>query len=71
MKTELQAMTRAELRAYIIAHPNDVEAFHLWVDFATATPPQTIYPPARTPAEIAEVERLLREKLAQNKTQAS
>jgi hypothetical protein len=67
MRTDLQTMTRAELRAYITAHPNDLEAFQLWVDHATATPPRQIYPPAKTPEDIAEVERLLREKIAQNK----
>jgi hypothetical protein len=71
MKLELQSMTRRELQAYIIAHPNDVEAFHLWVDLATAQPREKIYPPACTPADIAEVDRLLREKIAQNKAKLS
>jgi hypothetical protein len=71
MRTDLQTMTRAELRAYVIDHPNDVEAFHLWVDHATAKPPKKIYPPAKTPEDIAEVERLIREKIAQNKAKVN
>jgi hypothetical protein len=70
MKIELQSMTRKELRAYIMSNPNDVEAFHLWVDLVTAKPLEKIYPPARTPADIAEVDRLLREKIAQNKAKS-
>jgi hypothetical protein len=71
MRTDLQTMTRAELRAYVIDHPNDVEGFHLWVDRATAKPPKKIYPPAKTPEDIAEVERLIREKIAQNKAKVN
>jgi hypothetical protein len=55
----------------VIDHPNDVEAFHLWVDHATAKPPKKIYPPAKTPEDIAEVERLIREKIAQNKAKVN
>jgi hypothetical protein len=64
MKTNLQAMTQSELRTYVVAHPNDVEAFQLWVDRVNAQPSRKVYPPIQTPEDIAEFERLVKERKA-------
>jgi hypothetical protein len=61
MRPDLEAMTRTELRAYVIAHPKDSEAFYFWADGAKPISP--IYPAANTPEEIAEMERIMREKI--------
>jgi hypothetical protein len=71
MKTDLHAMTKAELRAYVVAHPNDVEAFHLWVDQVSVHPSKKIYPPIQTQADIAEFERLVRERKAKKQAGTS
>ena len=36
MQPDFSAMTKAELRAYAIAHPDDQTAFHAFVDRFTA-----------------------------------
>ena len=38
MKPDFQAMSQAELRSYVIAHPDDVEAFETLADRAYANP---------------------------------
>jgi hypothetical protein len=61
MKPDLESMSRAELRAYIIANPKDKEAFYFWADGAKPISP--IYPAANTPEEIAEMERIIQAKI--------
>ncbi len=38
MQPNFQAMSQAELRSYVIAHPEDVEAFETLADRAYANP---------------------------------
>ena len=60
-------MTKAELRAYVIAHPSDKTAFHAFVDrFTSEASPETFDLP-RSDAEVEEVEILIRQKLEQLK----
>jgi hypothetical protein len=59
MRSELEKMTQAELRAYVVANRQDDEAFHLWADRATANAPKTIYPPV----SLEEAERIIRSKI--------
>ena len=57
MKLDFNAMTKAELRAYLIGHPNEREAFYAFVDRFTAdASPETI-PMARSQSEIKEIEQ--------------
>jgi hypothetical protein len=63
MRSELETMTKTELRAYIVAHPNDTEAFHLWVDRATVDAPAKWYPAPQTEEDVLEMGRILREKV--------
>jgi hypothetical protein len=56
-------MTKAELRAYVIAHPGDRAAFRAFVDrFTSEASPETFDLP-NSDAEVAEVEALIRQKL--------
>ena len=45
MKPDFQAMSQSELRSYVIAHPDDVEAFETLADRAYANPHPQWYQP--------------------------
>jgi hypothetical protein len=51
-KPNFDAMSEAELRAYVIAHQDDQEAFYTLADRLTAKPPSAVYPASMTPEEI-------------------
>ena len=53
-KPNFDAMSKAELRAYVIAHQDDQEAFYAFVDLITANPSSVKYPASMTPEEIHE-----------------
>lgn len=45
MKPDYSAMTRAELRAYVLAHHEDTDAFHALADRILADPNLKLYSP--------------------------
>lgn len=45
-------MSKAELRAYVIEHQDDQEAFYAFVDRLRAKPSSVVYPASMTPEEI-------------------
>ncbi len=51
-KPNFDAMSEAELRAYVYEHRNDQEAFYAFVDRLTAKPSSVVYPASMTPEEI-------------------
>ncbi len=62
-KPDFSSMTKIELRTYFIAHPNDKAAFHAFVDrFTSEASPET-YDIPKLPAEIEQVDILIRQKL--------
>lgn len=66
--TDFSTMTKGELRAYVVAHPNDKQAFHAFVDrFTAEASPETFNIP-NSKAEVEEVEMLIKRKLEQPKT---
>ncbi len=68
IKPDFSAMSKIELRAYVIAHPDDKVAFRAFIDrFTTEASPETFAVP-NSNAEIEEVEILIRQKLEQLKT---
>lgn len=68
MGPDFSTMPKSELRAYVIAHPDDKTAFHTFVDRFTAdTSPETFDMP-NSQAEIEEVESLIKQRLEQLKT---
>lgn len=50
-KPNFNAMSKAELRAYVIAHQDDQEAFYAFADRLSANS-STTYPASMTPEEI-------------------
>ncbi|ELR98526.1 hypothetical protein [Gloeocapsa sp. PCC 73106] len=51
-------MTKAQLRAYLVAHPDDREAFYAFVDRFTQDTSAQTFNPVRSPADLAELEQL-------------
>ncbi|PSB03696.1 DUF6887 family protein [Merismopedia glauca] len=67
MNPDFNNMTKSELRAYIIANPENKTAFHAFVDrFTGEASPETFNIP-NSKAEIQEVEILIKQKLGKLK----
>jgi hypothetical protein len=45
MKLDFHAMSQSELRSYVIAHPDDLEAFEVLADRADSNPNPQWYQP--------------------------
>jgi hypothetical protein len=72
-KLNYDEMTEAELRAYVISHQDDQEAFYAFVDRLQAKPGRVVYPASMTPEEIQKVilERIQqKQKLSDSETPA-
>jgi hypothetical protein len=67
-KPDYSALTKSELRAYVIAHPDDKVAFHTFVDRFTAEASPETFDVPKSIAEVEEVEILIKQKLEQLKT---
>ncbi|NEQ40183.1 MAG: hypothetical protein F6K40_29650 [Okeania sp. SIO3I5] len=67
IKPDFNSMNKAQLRAYVIAHPNDKKAFHIFVDRLTSKAPTETFDIPKSIAEIEEVDILIRKKLEQFK----
>ena len=65
--TDLNAISKTELRAYTIEHPEDKSAFQFFVDRFTSEADSTIYSISESLEKIKEVEDLIRQKLTQAK----
>jgi len=64
---DFSTMTKAELRAYIIAHPSDKIAFHAFVDRFTAEASPETFDLPKSNADIDDVESLIKQRLEQLK----
>ena len=67
MKPNFSTMTKGELRAYVIAHPDNKTAFHAFVDRFTAEASPETFDIPNSNAEIQDVEILIKQKLEQIK----
>ncbi|NEN90210.1 MAG: hypothetical protein F6K48_15350 [Okeania sp. SIO3H1] len=67
MKPDFYSMNKAQLRAYVIANPDDNKAFHLFVDRFTYEAPTETFDIPKSIAEVEEVDILIRKKLEQLK----
>jgi hypothetical protein len=67
MNPDFNTMTKGELRAYVIAHPDDRSAFHTFVDRFTAEASPATFDIPNSNAEVREVEILIQQKLSQLK----
>lgn len=63
MKDNFNTMDKAELRAYVIKHPNDKIAFQAFVDRYTSEASSVTYAMAESSEEIKEIDNLIRQKL--------
>ena len=59
MKPDFNAMTKTELRAYLVAYPNNQDAFHAFVARFTAHVSTETFAMPQSQAEIKEVEKLI------------
>jgi hypothetical protein len=67
MKPDFDQMSKAELRAYIVSHPNEREAFEKFVDRFKAKPEDAGWHPyPQTPEDLAEVQLLIQQRIEQN-----
>lgn len=55
MKFDLSTMSKEQLRKYVISHPNDREAFHVYVDVLKSSSSSQSYPSSLSPEEIEQV----------------
>jgi len=66
MKPNFQTMSLKELRAFVLEHRDDEEAFQAMVDrYGAEYPNRVSYPPPKTPEEREAMQRLIQEKLGQ------
>jgi hypothetical protein len=68
MNSDFNEMTKSELRAYIIANPENKTAFHAFVDRFTADASPEAFNIPNSNAEIKEVESLIKQKLNKLRT---
>jgi hypothetical protein len=68
MKPDFNTMTKGELRAYVIAHPDNITAFNTFVDRFTAEASPELFDIPNSNTGVEEVEILIQQKLAQLKT---
>ncbi|NJO53061.1 MAG: hypothetical protein HC840_30835 [Leptolyngbyaceae cyanobacterium RM2_2_4] len=68
MQLNFSTLTRSELRAYVIAHPDDKAAFHAFVDRFTAEASPETFDIPNSEDKVEEVERLIKQKLEQLRT---
>jgi hypothetical protein len=63
MNPTLESMTIEELRAYVLSHASDIEAFHFLVDRLKAKGQRIQYPCPNNPENIAIMQQAIQEKL--------
>jgi hypothetical protein len=68
MNPDFNAMTKGELRVYVIAHPNDQSAFYTFVDRFTAEASPETFDIPNSNGEVKQVEILIQQKLSQLKS---
>jgi hypothetical protein len=67
MNPDFDTMTKGELRAFVIAHPDDRSAFHTFVDRFTAEASPEMFDIPNSNADVKDVEILIQQKLSQLK----
>jgi len=64
MKPDFNSMSKAELKAYVLAHRNDDEAFYKLVDrYKADSKDQVWHPCPKTPEEWEKVPELIQEQI--------
>ncbi|MBD2306062.1 hypothetical protein H6G17_11110 [Chroococcidiopsis sp. FACHB-1243] len=62
-----EAMSRKELRAYILEHREDEQAFRVYMDRITAEPPTEVYPAPKSIDDLKHFPQLLEKHRQQQK----
>jgi hypothetical protein len=57
-KRNFAAMSKSELKAYLLKHRNDTEAFHALMDKITSEPNQTFY----TIEEVGKLQEIIEDR---------
>jgi hypothetical protein len=63
--TDFNRMSKAELRAYIVAHPKEQEAFRVFVDRFSVAVPTDAFDMPNTMESIAMAEQAILQRLNQ------
>jgi hypothetical protein len=63
MTEDFNNMTKIELRAYLVNHPNNQSAFYAFVDRFTSDASEKLFAMPRSQTEISEIEQLIKSKL--------
>lgn len=64
MKPDFDSMSKAELRAYVLSHRDDNEAFYNLADrYEADSKDQVWYPCPKTPEDWAKVSQLVKEQI--------
>ena len=67
MKPDFITMTKLELRAYVVAHPNDEAAFYAFVDRFTSDASPAMFTPIASQADVESIAKLVEQKVEQTK----
>jgi len=66
IKLDFNTMTKKELRAYVIAHPSNKDAFRIFVDRFTVNASSETFAMPHSVTDIQEIENLIKQKLEQS-----
>ena len=66
IKLDFHTMTKKELRAYVIAHPSDKDAFRIFVDRFTVGASSETFAMPQSVKDFPEIESLIKQKLEQS-----
>jgi hypothetical protein len=68
VKIDFSTMNKAEIRAYLVKHPNDKSAFQAFVDRYTSEASSTTYSMTESLEEVTEIEHLISQKITESKS---
>jgi hypothetical protein len=67
MDLDFANMSRSELRAYVVAHPDNQPAFQAFIDRATAEATSEVYDLPRSMDDFAALDAVMEVKIEQEK----
>jgi hypothetical protein len=68
MKPNFMTMNTSELRAYVLEHRDDQDAFYALMDRLNANPPTASYPCPNTPENLEVMKKAIRERLGKEQS---
>jgi alpha-D-ribose 1-methylphosphonate 5-triphosphate synthase subunit PhnI len=67
MNLDFASMSKSELRTYVVAHPEDQQAFQAFVDRATAEAPAEVYDLPHSIDDFAALDVVMRSRIEREK----